>query len=37
MVKDLRVTKIVIEMKFKGSWGELKAKTFSRDNHSQNT
>ena len=28
------VTKIVKEIKFEGIWGELEAKTVSRENHS---
>ena len=33
-IKDLKVTKIVKEIKFEGIWGELEAKTVSRENHS---
>ena len=35
-VKELKVTKIVKEVKFEGVWGKLEAKNVSRDNHSQN-
>ena len=35
-VKDLRVTKNVKEIKFKGVWGELESKKVSRDNNTQN-
>ena len=33
LFKDLRVTKIVKQIKFEGTWGKLEAKTVSRDNH----
>ena len=36
-MKDLRVAKIVKEIKFEGVWGELEAKkNVSGDNHSKN-
>ena len=34
-VNDLSVTKIIKEIKFRGVWGELKAKYFPRDNRSK--
>ena len=36
MLKGLRVTKIVKEIKFEGVWDELESKIISRDNQSQN-
>ena len=35
-VKDLRVTKIVKQIKCEGSWSGLEAKTVTRDNRGQN-
>ena len=35
-MKDLRVTKIVKEIKFERVWGESEGRNICRDNHSQN-
>ena len=35
-VKDLRVTKILQEMKFEGIWGKTESKKVSRQKNSQN-
>ena len=35
-MEDVRVTKNVKEINFKGIWGKLESKKVSRDNNSQN-
>ena len=35
-MKDIRVTKIAKEIKFKGGWGNLRPKCDFRHNQSQN-
>ena len=34
-VKSLRITKIIKQIKFKKTWGELAANRVSRDNHGE--